>query len=47
MSRGKMLKAIMGWLVTDGQTLAESVKYVPLPPNIQRAAVTTINKMQV
>lgn len=43
--RGKMLKDVLSWLVTDGQSLAESVKYVPLPPEVQKTAVATLARM--
>jgi phosphate transport system substrate-binding protein len=46
-ARARMLKAIMSWLVTDGQALAQTVKYVPLPPNVQKTAILTIERMQV
>jgi phosphate transport system substrate-binding protein len=44
--RGRVLKEVLTWLVTDGQSLAESVKYVPLPPQVQKSAVSTLSKMQ-
>jgi phosphate transport system substrate-binding protein len=45
--RGALLKAVMIWLVTKGQSLATSVDYVPLPANVQEHALKVIGQMQV
>jgi phosphate transport system substrate-binding protein len=44
--RSAMLKEIMGWLVTAAQPIAETVDYVPLPPNVQKEAQQTLALMQ-
>jgi phosphate transport system substrate-binding protein len=46
-ARGAIVKAVMTWLVTKGQSLATSVDYVPLPTNVQDQALKTIGQMQV
>ncbi|HUZ73083.1 MAG TPA: phosphate ABC transporter substrate-binding protein PstS [Stellaceae bacterium] len=44
--RAAFVKQIMNWLVTGGQSLAESVDYVPLPPNVQKQAQEVLAQMQ-
>lgn len=45
--RAKLVREVLSWLVTDGQTLAKSVDYVPLPKNVQHQALSVIAEMQV
>ena len=44
--RGKLVKQIMSWLVTAAQPLAETVDYVPMPPNVQKQAEATLGRME-
>ncbi|MBV8197406.1 MAG: phosphate ABC transporter substrate-binding protein PstS, partial [Candidatus Eremiobacteraeota bacterium] len=45
--RAKMLYDVLSWLVGPaGQSNAKSINYVPLPPNIQAAALSTLKQMQ-
>ncbi len=46
-SRAKLVRDVLRWLVTDGQTVAKSVDYVPLPKNVQHQALSIIAEMQV
>jgi phosphate transport system substrate-binding protein len=45
--RAKLVRDVLSWLVTDGQKVAESVDYVPLPQNVQHRALSIIDQMQV
>jgi len=45
--RAKLVRDVLRWLVTDGQKVAESVDYVPLPQNVQHRALSIIDQMQV
>ncbi len=45
-TRGGLVKKVMSWLVTDGQDVAKSVNYVPLPKNVQDVAFKAISQMQ-
>jgi phosphate transport system substrate-binding protein len=46
-ARGRMVHDVLAWLVgPEGQANAKSVDYVPLPPNVQRTALATLNQMQ-
>jgi phosphate transport system substrate-binding protein len=44
-ARGAQLKTVMEWLVTKGQSDAESIDYVPLPDNVQQEALKTLAQM--
>jgi phosphate transport system substrate-binding protein len=44
--RGKFLNQIMNWLVTDGQSIAKTVQYVPLPENVKKQAQQVLSQMQ-
>lgn len=44
--RGALTKKIMVWLATKAQPMAESVEYVPLPPNVQKSALKVLGEMQ-
>ena len=46
-ARGAMVKKVLSWLVTDGQEVAKSVEYVPLPRNVQDLALKAIGEMEV
>jgi phosphate transport system substrate-binding protein len=46
-SRAALVKKVLSWLVTDGQQVAKSVDYVPLPKNVQDVALKAISEMQV
>ncbi len=46
-ARAKLLLNVMKWLVTEGQVLAKSVDYVPLPKNVQQHALEVISEMKV
>jgi phosphate transport system substrate-binding protein len=41
-SKGKALAYLFKWLVTDGQTNAESLQYAPLPTSVQNLALTDL-----
>ncbi len=45
-ARGAIVKKVLSWLVTDGQVVAKSVDYVPLPKNAQEVALKAISQMQ-
>lgn len=45
-ARGKLVREVMGWLVTKGQAVAESVKYVPLPQNVQQRAIKIVSSIK-
>jgi phosphate transport system substrate-binding protein len=45
--RGAQLERVLTWLVTDGQEVAKSVDYVPLPLSVQATAKATINQMDI
>jgi phosphate transport system substrate-binding protein len=45
--RAKILHDVLLWLVgPQGQSIAKSVGYVPLPPNVQASAAATLKEMQ-
>jgi phosphate transport system substrate-binding protein len=46
-ARAAVVKKVLTWLVTDGQAIAQSIDYVPLPKNVQDLALKTIDQMQV
>ena len=46
-ARGTIVKKVLTWLVTDGQEIAKSIDYVPLPKNVQDVALKAISQMQV
>jgi len=46
-ARAKMVRDVLTWLVTQGQPIAASVKYVPLPDIMQKQAISTLQKMDV
>jgi phosphate transport system substrate-binding protein len=45
--RGKLVRDVLSWLVTDGQSIAGSLNYVPLPPNISGFAKKQLDRMKV
>lgn len=45
-ARGAIVKKVLSWLVTDGQEVAKSVDYVPLPKNVEDLALKTIGQME-
>jgi phosphate transport system substrate-binding protein len=46
LARGAIVKKVLSWLVTDGQEVAKSVDYVPLPKNVEDLALKTIGQME-
>jgi phosphate transport system substrate-binding protein len=46
LQRGKLLNQIMNWLVTEGQPIAKTVHYVPLPESIKEQAQQILSQMQ-
>jgi phosphate transport system substrate-binding protein len=46
-ARGALVKKVMSWLVTDGQEVAKSVAYVPLPKKVRDVALKAIGQMEV
>jgi phosphate transport system substrate-binding protein len=45
-ARSALVKKVISWLVTDGQEVAKSVDYVPLPKNAQDLALKSIDRME-
>jgi phosphate transport system substrate-binding protein len=45
-ARAKLVKETLEWLVTKGQSVAQSVDYVPLPENVQKQALKIISQMK-
>jgi phosphate transport system substrate-binding protein len=45
-TRAAVVKKVLTWLVTDGQAIAQTIDYVPLPKNVQDLALKTIDQMQ-
>jgi phosphate transport system substrate-binding protein len=45
-ARAAIVKPLMSWLVTAAQPIAKTVEYVPLPKNVQSAALHVIAEMQ-
>jgi len=45
-ARAKLVKGTLEWLVTKGQSVAQSVDYVPLPENVQQQALKIISQMK-
>lgn len=45
--RARLVRDVMEWLVTKGQSVARSVNYVPLPENVQQKALKIISQMKV
>jgi phosphate transport system substrate-binding protein len=46
-NRAKIIYGVLSWLVgAQGQDNAKSIDYVPLPRNVQAAALATLNQMQ-
>ncbi|MBV8354808.1 MAG: phosphate ABC transporter substrate-binding protein PstS [Candidatus Eremiobacteraeota bacterium] len=46
-ARGKMVHDILEWLVTDGQPIAATLNYVPLPTNVAAFSRSQLAKMRV
>lgn len=44
--RGALVKQILDWLVTDGQPIAKTVDYVPLPDRVRREDAQLLDQMQ-
>ena len=44
--RGALVKQIMNWLVTEGQPIAKTVDYVPLPDSVQRQDIQLLDQLQ-
>ncbi len=44
--RAALVKQVMSWLVTDGQPIAKTVDYVPLPANVRQQALHVMGQMQ-
>jgi len=44
---GLSVKQMTDWLVTEGQSIAKSVDYVPLPDNVREQAEKILNQMEV
>lgn len=46
-NRARMLYSVLSWLISNqGQSNAKSVDYVPLPPNVAKTALATLNLME-
>lgn len=46
LQRGKLLNQIMNWLVTEGQPIAKTVQYVPLPESVKKQTQQVLSQMQ-
>lgn len=46
-ARGKLVQSILLWLVTQGQPIAATLNYVPLPANVQAFSKSQLEKMKV
>jgi phosphate transport system substrate-binding protein len=46
-TRGKLVRDVLAWLVTDGQPIAGSLNYVPLPANVVEFSKKQLEKMKV
>jgi len=46
-ARAKLIRDALEWLVTDGQPIAGSLNYVPLPPKIESFAKKQLDQMKV
>ncbi len=44
--RGALVKQILEWLVTEGQPIAQTVDYVPLPDRVRREDAQLLDQMQ-
>jgi phosphate transport system substrate-binding protein len=44
-AKGKALNALFKWLVTNGQKIAKTVQYVPLPSNVQSLGLGLVKKV--
>ncbi len=45
--RAKLVKAVLEWLVTQGQAVAQSIDYVALPPGVQQQALRLLSQMEL
>ena len=41
-AQGKAVKDLIRWVLTDGQSYADALWYVPLPDNVVQAALTAL-----
>ena len=46
-TRGRLVRDVMTWLVTQGQPIAGTLNYVPLPANIAEFSRKQLGRMQV
>ncbi|MDE2571744.1 MAG: phosphate ABC transporter substrate-binding protein PstS [bacterium] len=46
-ARGKLVKAVLEWTATEGQRIAQTLYYVPLPANVQQEAQRVLGQMHV
>ena len=46
-TKQKALNALFRWLLTDGQALATSIDYVPLPPSVSRAGIRALQRQTI
>jgi len=46
-TRGKLVRDALSWLVTEGQSIAGTLNYVPLPPNISEFSKKQLDRMKV
>jgi phosphate transport system substrate-binding protein len=46
-ARGKLTRDVLLWLVSDGQPIAATLNYVPLPPNVEAFATKQLERMKV
>jgi phosphate transport system substrate-binding protein len=45
--RGRLVREVLSWLVSDGQPIAATLNYVPLPPNVEGFAKRQLDRMKV
>lgn len=43
--KGEMLKQLVHWCLTDGESMASSLSYAPLPKEVADKALATLNQI--
>ena len=45
-AKGKVIKDLLSWIVTSGQSEVEALSYAPLPKNVADKVLKTIYSLQ-
>ena len=45
-AKGRKLVEFLRWAYTDGEKMAASLDYAPLPPNVQKRALARVNSIK-